>query len=602
MQEWVGKSPGEIPDDVLHQLIAAEQAGQLYPGELDIEVQARREKALDSPAYLATEILDHWYREHFEALHYRMLDEVLAPYLIGETVRIEGQNYDPRQYTGLGVLATRGSLKSTLLRIMCQWIALYRKLRMGEDARIMHVHQVLEKSIEHSEAVRAAAKFNAEWRKHFPEFAPPVNKEWDTKAKWRWPCFGTYQATEWSWTSYGETSSKIGGHYTDRMVDDWVTDESVGTDTQIELSDARFKAMDNLRDRMRDYNPWLFMGTHYHYQDAYRRAENRGGWLIWKLPAHTGSPKRIFDLFPIYSDRSEKGQRKFRLAVKKLTADPPGVLNFPKLMGVEECVRSAMEQGPHGYNCQCLLNPMPEGEQRFDAQALDECWVSEIPPSEEMWVYVRVDPAISEKKQNDETAIVVGGVKWDAKRYQVDGWVGREKRPTEIVRKMFTFARKWQALGYRVQNIGVESVAYQEALAQIARDGVPEREAAYHGESVPMLKSPCAVRSIKRSAELRKTERILEMDGPVSRREVMFWERCPIARRTIDQYKGFPFDRFDILDAMHDLWVGTSTPGRPLTTGPKMDKDLAAILRGGLVAKRPKLVGTNNTVALAAWR
>ena len=123
---------------VLHALWKAETEGTLFKGELPLKVLTEREQALDSPAYLATEILDPWYKKTFEPWHYRVLDEQMGPYLLGETVKIDGCSHDPKQYTGMLVLASRGVIKSTMLRILMGWIHLYRKLRLGEDARSVY--------------------------------------------------------------------------------------------------------------------------------------------------------------------------------------------------------------------------------------------------------------------------------------------------------------------------------------------------------------------------------------------------------------------------------------------------------------------------------
>lgn len=600
VQELTRCDPGTLSVEELERILHAEEKGGVFPGELPIHLEIDRQRCLDSPSYFVRHLVDEWYDRHLEPIHDVLLDKVMGPYLTGDTVEFAGSQYDPRQYTGLLVLFSRGTLKSTLLRWMLVWDAIYRYYRLGEDARTMFCHQVLEKAIEHSESVRTFARQHEGFRARFPEFRANPSGEWDTKGKWRWPAFKNYKATEWSWTCYGETSNKIGGHYTVRGADDWVTDESVTTPQQIEQSKFRFDAMDNLRDRSRPYNPWLAMGTHYHYQDTYKHLENKGGWLVWKVPAHTGSPKRIFDLCSV-TDRSQHGRNLIEGGLKRLESDPPGQLNFPGLLDWRELYRSARSQGPHQYNCQLLLDPVPEGEQRFDLQAIEEGLTDELFGPGESWMYVRVDPAISKKREADETAIVCGLVSWDARRQLADGWVGRENRPTEIVRKSFTFARKWQSKGYRVVSIGFESVAYQEALAEMARGGVPEREAKHHGESVPVLMRPCAVRSIRRSPELRKQERILEMDGPITRRELSFWRHCPITERAMQQLKNFPHDRFDILDALHDLWEQVRTPPPPeQRSDSPFPKEFEKYMKKRFDGQ-PKLVGTNNQVRLASW-
>jgi len=600
LAEIVRKPPSECTPAELDAVLAAERRGGICPGELPFHIEVQRQKSLDSPAYFATEIVDPYYKEHFEQIHYAAMDEVFAPYIIGETVRIEGQNFDPSQYLGLLVLFSRDTFKSSMMWLILLWTFLYTKLRLDYDTRAMYVHQVLKKAIKRGENIRQQARHNEKFREVFPEYRSPAG-EWDTKEEWAWPNFAARGSGEASFTAYGETSDKTGGHYTLRAVDDWVTDESVGTPDQLEKSWGRFQGMDPLKDRSRKYNPYIIAGTNYHFQDTYKRMEANGGYLVWRVPAFAGSPKRLFDICSV-DPRTDLGRRKIKAKLNSLVKDPPGKLYFPRRLDWNELYQNARAQGPHTFNCQMLLNPLPEGEQRFDREALDESWVEDIPGPDEMWCYIRIDPAISEKKKNDETAIVVGGVKWNAHRYIVDGWIGREKRPTEIVRKAFTLAKKWQAKGYIVKSIGVEAVQYQEALAQICRDGVPEREAKYDGESIPVMVKSCPVRSIHRSADMRKTERILEMDGPVTRRELKFWRKCGIAEKVMLQFKNFPFDRFDALDATHDLWEATMTPPKQMQeSSPGLHKEMRKILNMQLKGQ-PRIVGgTNNTVKLTAW-
>jgi hypothetical protein len=550
-------------------------------------------------------VVDEFYLKHFEEIHRVAMDEVMAPYLLGETVTLDGVSHDPRQYLGMMVLWSRGTFKSTMLGLMLAWLYLHDRLRRQRDTRAMYVHSVIEKAVERGEVIRNLAKHHERFRACFPEFRSPPG-EWDRQDRWRWPSFTSHTATEWSFKAYGETSSKTGGHYTCRMVDDWETEESVTTPPQLEKSYNSFRMMDNLETLSEDHNPYLIAGTNYHYQGTYKRLERDGGYLIWRVPAHTGSPKRIFDLCSI-SDRNEEGRRKIEAGIRRLEKDPPGELGFPNLLPWRKLYRKARAQGGHIFNTQQLLDPVPEGEQRFDGKIVDASWVDHIPSPQEMWLYIRCDPAISVKKQNDETAIHLAGVDWRGWRWFLDGWAGREKRPTEIVRKMFSLARKWQALPFgipvrfRVQNIGVEAVQYQEALAQLCRDGVPEKEASHHGESVPIVKSPCPIRSIHRSPDVRKDERILELDGPISRSEFKIWRKNPVGEKLATQLKNFPHDLKDTLDAAHDMWVGVLLPPRPMEEiEPHIPREILALM--GEHEGESVLKGTSNSVSLAQWR
>jgi hypothetical protein len=592
-----------LTDAQLLELAAPLLAGNPALGQYPIEIELERKKALDQPSHMAVSI-DPWYEKHFEPVHYRLMNEVLAGWIRGEMVVLDGVPYNPKDFRGLLILWSRATLKSTILRLMAMWSSVYFKLELGVDLRAAYVHQVIEKAREHSEGMKETAKHNAWWRKNLPDFSPQLGKEWDTKDKWRYPNFKTYTANEFSWTFYGETSNKTGGHYQLRMVDDWVTDESATTPEQLDISERRFRAMDNLRDRNVEWNPWICGGTHYHYSDTYKRLMGGGGWLCWKLPAHMGSSKAIFDLVEI-GDRTEEARRRVDVGIKRLEKERSADLNFPRLLPWRELYQSAQTAGTHDYNTQLLLDPMPEGEQRFAPEDVDAMLTDEIPPPEEMWIYVRVDPAISEKRTADDCAIQATGIDWKGHRYYLETRAWREKRPTEQARVAFSMARRWQAKGYKVVNIGVESVAYQEALAQIMRLGVPSRDMP-EGGMVEMLGKPCPIRSIERSPDMRKQERILQMTGAVERREVHVWRANPQAQKVMDEHKQFPFGPDNCLDVCRDAWTGTIVPPRPMEAAkaihghPLFRKYLKRALTGK--EDTPRQEGLTNVVSLAKWR
>jgi len=616
LQKLARKQPRELTDQELLELLHAEEAGGVYDGELPFEIEMRREKALDSPSYFASHVIDPFYQEHFEYQHQVLLDEVLKPWVLGEELKLEGAWIDPKEWVGLLVTWPRSTYKSTCLRLLLIWAYCYFKLKLDEDLTCAFMHQVLQKSIDHGDGIKVLAKVNAVFRETFPEFAVDPNKEWDTKPAWRWPHMDPMmiQAANWSWTSYGMSSSKFGGHYKLRLCDDWETEDSVTTAEMINQSERMFRGLDNLKVRGRPYNPWLAMGTYYHYDGCYKRLEKGGGWLNWRLPAHKGSAKAVFDLVAL-NPQVDADRKKIQRGLHRLERDRAGDLNFPKLLSWRELYLSATGQrsegqddfkgGHYEYSCQLQLDPVPAGEERFDLDALECAWVDEIPSPEEAWFYIRVDPAISKSRRNDETAIIGGLVKWNGHRYSGETWIGREKSPGKIVRRIFTMAAKWKARGYVVPNIGIESVAYQEALAELCREGVPERAPMYQGESVPMMLPPAGTKivSITRSPNARKQERILEMDGPVTRREVHFWADDPMGHKLHHQFTKFPLDRFDGLDGFHDLWVKTKTPPRKVLVA-ESRYTVHPELRHLLVDYDDPTVtlrGVNNTVKLSNW-
>ena len=567
------------------------------PGEMPFNIAWRREKALTTPSFFITDVVDEFYARNFEPAHFKLCDEIIGPYLLSETVTIEGQSYDPMDYIGLIVLMSRDTLKSSIAGLMLDWKFIHFKLKKGSDLREMYVHEVIEKAVSRGEVIRNHALYNNRFRETFPEFRGKKG-EWDRTNQWNWPSKKKTGPTEFSFIAYGESSKKTGGHYTGRTVDDWESEDTITTEELRNKSYDRFRMMDNLKDRTQKFNPYLIMGTTYHFDGCHKRLIRDGGYMLYEVPAHSGSPKSLFDLCSI-SDRDQAGRNKIKAGIAKLERERPDDLNFPKRLDWRELYLSAKAQGPRIYNCQMLLNPTPEGDQRFMADLVDAMWIDTLPEPGYAISYVRIDPAISKKREADETAIIVGLVDWRGWRYSVDGWIGREKRPTEMVRRMFAFARAWTAKGYKCWNIGVESVAFQEALAQLCRDGVPEREATAHGESIPILKSPCPVRSIKRSPDIRKTEGILQMEGPISRKEFKIWKKNPIGKKFATQLVNFPHDRMDSLDAHRDLWNGVVIQPKPMgNVETDMHVEWERILKGIADKDAPKLTGTNASVIL----
>jgi hypothetical protein len=577
----------------------AERRGDARAGDLPIRDEIMRQKALDSPYYFATEIVDPYYKKNFEPMHKVVLDDVIRPYMLGQELEIEGQVYDPAMYLGMVMLFSRDTWKSSMMWMTALWSFLYMRIRHDFDVRAMYVHQVLKKAVKRGENLRDAARHNQEFRRCFPDYRSPPG-EWDTKEEWSWPNFRVLGAGESSFTAYGESSDKTGGHYTHRFVDDWETD-SLKTPQAREDNYAAFLGMDPLKDRTVDHSPYLIAGTTYSFEGTQEKLARDGGYIVWKIPACKGSPKALFDMCSL-DPRIEKEKKKIERGIRKLEKERSDDLNFPNRLPWKELYLNARGQGPHVFACQMLLNPVPEGDARFSHETLDNSWVKTIPDPANSYIYVRCDPAISRKKHADDTAYIVGLVSWDGRRYLVDGWIGRENQPHKIIQKGFHLAKKWKNKGYVVKSIGYESVAYQEGLAQSARYGVPEREADYDGEAVSVMTKPCPVVSIKRKGDMTKQERIISMDGPLSRGELLFWKECGIAERAMKQMKQYPHGKDDILDAMHDLWEKTTTPPREIEEERSgLHPALLAIINQNQLEDGPIKVGSSNTIKLASW-
>ncbi len=305
-------------------------------------------------------------------------------------------------------------------------------------------------------------------------------------------------------------------------------------------TERKWRQFDNLKVLGRKHNPWIGVGTYYHDNGLWRRLEKGGGWLSWRVPGHEGSPKAIFDLVGLDPNDAADKQRIDR-SLRQLELTRADDLNFPRLYPWRELYRAALGQKSdddgemHGglaeYCCQILLSPMGYGSRRFDHVALERAWIEELPQPGEMTLYLRIDPAIGAKKKHSQTALILGGVRWDRHRFCIRTWLGNEPRPVKVLQRAFAWAEQWQELGYTVGNIGIEAVAFQETMATQARDGIPAQDISEleDGETIMVKKAPCPIVKIRRN-QLDKIPRILEMDGPISRRELWFWDKDPPAQ------------------------------------------------------------------------
>jgi hypothetical protein len=116
---------------------------------------------------------------------------------------------------------------------------------------------------------------------------------------------------------------------------------------------------------------------------------------------------------------------------------------------------------------------------------------------------------------------------------------------------------------------------------------------------------PCQVIGLPRHSDVSQDDRILSMDGPISRRELRVLKRCPIAHLVYDQLRQFPNGPRDVIDAMQGLWERTSTPPRPIVESPdSLPRAVRELMERARrrPGESPELRGTNTEVALATWR
>ena len=214
--------------------------------------------------------------------------------------------------------------------------------------------------------------------------------------------------------------------------------------------------------------------------------------------------------------------------VYKRALNPDGSLLFPEVLSHEVLEEKRREQGAYIFANQYMNTVVPDEERRFRSEWLRN--YKALPEHKHTFAFI--DPAIGQKDHHDYTAISVIDVDSDgiwylrvANRYRLT--------PTEIVSKLFDLQDE-----FKCQAIGIESVAYQEALLYFAASEMRTR-----GKTLPLA-------NIKRN-QISKETRILSL---VPRFE---WGRILIApglRDFEDEYSTFPRAKHDdILDSIASL-------------------------------------------------
>lgn len=210
----------------------------------------------------------------------------------------------------------------------------------------------------------------------------------------------------------------IGRHFSLQVYDDIVTPESVGTPDQIKKTTERLR-------------------------------------LSYALGAEGGARRMIgtrYHLFDTYAELLTDGTVKPRIyaATKDGTAD-----GEPRFLTRERLAEKRAEYGPYIYACQMLQDPKAESVQGFKKEWM--CWWRNEPHMRQgMNIYILVDPAGEQKKDNDFTVMWVLGLGADGHTYTIDGLRDRLNL-TQRTTKLFEFVRLYRPIVTGYEKYGMQA-------------------------------------------------------------------------------------------------------------------------------------------------
>lgn len=210
----------------------------------------------------------------------------------------------------------------------------------------------------------------------------------------------------------GQPTSK---HFKVLLYDDIVVQASVTTPEMITKTMTALEQSYNLG--VTPGGVRRFVGTRWHFNDAYKTIKDRGTAIPREHPGKIGGV--------------EEGESVF----------------WPE----EVHLQKRRDMGPYTYAAQILMNPKADAMQGFKREWLR--FYSKIKP-EEMNTYILVDAASSKKKGSDYTSMWVIGLGKDGNYYALD-FVRDRLNLKERGDRLFELHRKWKPKQVRYERYGM---------------------------------------------------------------------------------------------------------------------------------------------------
>jgi phage terminase large subunit-like protein len=211
----------------------------------------------------------------------------------------------------------------------------------------------------------------------------------------------------------GQPTSK---HFNVLIYDDVVTQASVYTPDMMKKTLEHWEMSTNLGSRG---SVSRYIGTRYHFNDAYREIMNRGA----------AAPR----IYPGTKDGTMDGDPVFKTK--------------------EELAEKRRNMGPYTFSTQILQNPLAD-----ETQSLKREWIRWHNGStgDGMNKYLIVDPASEKKKTSDYTSMWVIGLGEDDNYYVLD-LVRDRLNLLERGERLFSLHRKWKPLGVGYEKYGMQA-------------------------------------------------------------------------------------------------------------------------------------------------
>ena len=399
------------------------------------------------------------------------------------------------------ILVPRAHLKSTIVTIG------YTLMRIAADptVRILIANATYDMACSFIASIKKHLKENERFRELYGDLATTAEK-WSenmiTVPKKQQ--FGVKK--EATVTAFGIGGNLVSQHYDVIIGDDLVNRDYINTQEQIEKTILFYK---DALDLLEPNGKFIIIGTRWHDADLY-------GWIMDETtPEQTYKDFKVF-LRTAYTGDLETGEDLELLFPEKFTRESLQVLKRGKNLSE--------------FSAQYMNDPMPQEDAMFKKE-----WFNIVDREEmehrEINYFTMVDPAISQKKDADKTAIVTIGVdQWN--NWFVANIIWGHMRPDELITQIF---RNFEI--YHPNKIGVEMVAFQKSLSYALTDEMRRRNMF-----IPI---------VELKAERAKHERIEGLIPRYSNGAIFHLSSCPYRESMEEELMRFPRGRHDdIIDAL----------------------------------------------------
>lgn len=204
-----------------------------------------------------------------------------------------------------------------------------------------------------------------------------------------------------------------GRHFKGMVYDDVVTLDSVTTP---EMCLKTTRAWEMSRNLGAEGGWTRYIGTRYSYNDTYGEIMRRG----------VVKPR----IYPVYDENKN-----------------------PVLLSVERIEQKRKELGPYVFSSQMLQNPVADEAQNFKEEWL-QTWPAQT--TENLRIYILVDPASKKKKNSDYTAMMVIGLGLDKNYYIID-MIRDRLNLTERTQTLFGLHKMYRPVATGYEEYGMQS-------------------------------------------------------------------------------------------------------------------------------------------------